>query len=52
MSGGGEPTRSGVRSPRTLTDIEVSFVVTGEMRDVAGGDLRDGSDPFDVVGLG
>ena len=43
--------RSGVRSPRALTDIEASFVVTGEMREVAGGDLRAGSEPLELVGL-
>lgn len=44
--------RSGVRSPRTFTDIEASFAATGEMRDVAGGDLLAGREPLEPVGLG
>ena len=51
--GDGDPTRSGVLSPRcAMCATEGSFAATGEMREVVGGDRLAGKDPVDPVGLG
>ena len=53
--GEGDPMRGGERSPRAVEaiwDVGGNFAAVGEMRDVAGGDLRLGREPLEPVGLG
>lgn len=51
-SGDGELIRSGVCSPRCAMCDEESFAAAGDIREVVGGDRREGREPVDPVGLG